>query len=183
MADGEGLPGSVTPTTIAGYPVRVEKVRVADQLVPILVVADLERYVDRDALLRDADGPEPPYWAHLWTASRVLARIVAEHDNCNVQVRVSGRDTGHVPRDACLVSRRTNASHRHDLQVERFYEDQVRFLTLGPSKYSSTSAKWSIHALSEAVDRRACAVEWRGWSRGLYGKFPRSRMSSAGRAA
>jgi predicted nicotinamide N-methyase len=42
-----------------------------------LGVDALERYVDREALLRDANAPEPPYWAHLWTASRALANHVA----------------------------------------------------------------------------------------------------------
>lgn len=39
-------------------------------------VADLERYVDRDALLRADDPADPPYWAHLWSGARVLAAAV-----------------------------------------------------------------------------------------------------------
>lgn len=38
-------------------------------------VKDLERHVDRAALLRD-DTAEPPYWAHLWTGAVSLARYV-----------------------------------------------------------------------------------------------------------
>jgi predicted nicotinamide N-methyase len=41
------------------------------------LVTQLEDHVDRDALLRDADAPEPPYWMHLWTGGRALARLVA----------------------------------------------------------------------------------------------------------
>ena len=39
----------------------------------LLRVKDLERLVDREALLRD-DTEEPPYWAHLWTGALTLAR-------------------------------------------------------------------------------------------------------------
>ena len=45
-------------------------------------VRDLERHVDRAALLRD-DTAEPPYWAHLWTGALSLARYV----DARVQVR------------------------------------------------------------------------------------------------
>lgn len=44
-------------------------------------VKDLERWVDREALLRD-ETEEPPYWAHLWTGALTLARYVEEHINC-----------------------------------------------------------------------------------------------------
>jgi predicted nicotinamide N-methyase len=39
-------------------------------------VEDLDRFVDRDALLRGDDAPDPPYWAHLWSGARVLAAAV-----------------------------------------------------------------------------------------------------------
>lgn len=70
--------GAAIPATVAGYPVRIEELCIGDLRLRMLVVADLERFVDRDALLRDGTAPEPPYWAHVWTASRVLARLVAE---------------------------------------------------------------------------------------------------------
>ncbi|HUI28518.1 MAG TPA: methyltransferase [Candidatus Kryptonia bacterium] len=44
----------------------------------VLRVANLEQFVDRDALLADGRAPEPPYWAHLWPAARALARLVAD---------------------------------------------------------------------------------------------------------
>lgn len=69
------------PVTIAGYPLRVERLRAGDLRVRLLVVSDLEQLVDRAALLRDAAVAEPPYWAYLWTASRVLARLVADGDH------------------------------------------------------------------------------------------------------
>ncbi len=40
----------------------------------------LEDHVDVEALLRDADAPEPPYWAHVWPGSRALAAVVARLD-------------------------------------------------------------------------------------------------------
>jgi predicted nicotinamide N-methyase len=80
MADGE-RPSGVAPATVAGYCVRAEEVCAGKLRLALLVVADLERYIDRDALLRETDAPEPPYWAHLWSASRALAQIVAERDD------------------------------------------------------------------------------------------------------
>ncbi len=41
-------------------------------------VANLAQYVNREALLRDDDAPEPPYWAHLWPAAMSLARLVLQ---------------------------------------------------------------------------------------------------------
>jgi predicted nicotinamide N-methyase len=57
-------------------------VQVADLRVRLVVVKQLDDYVDAEALLRDADAPEPPYWAHLWTGSRALARLVAAEIDC-----------------------------------------------------------------------------------------------------
>ena len=42
-------------------------------------VVDLERHVDREALLRVGDSPEPPYWAYCWSGARVLAERIP-HD-------------------------------------------------------------------------------------------------------
>ena len=39
-------------------------------------VADLERHVDRAALLGGDEPPEPPYWAHVWSGALVLAAAV-----------------------------------------------------------------------------------------------------------
>src|SRR5262245_4113936 len=47
----------------------------------LLRVKDLERYVDREALLKD-EAEESPYWAHLWTGALTLARYVEERVNC-----------------------------------------------------------------------------------------------------
>jgi predicted nicotinamide N-methyase len=51
-------------------------VRVGDDEIALWEVDDLERFVDRDALLRGDDAPEPPYWAHLWSGARILAEAV-----------------------------------------------------------------------------------------------------------
>jgi predicted nicotinamide N-methyase len=67
---------------IADYPCRIIDVPIADLAVRLHTVRRLEDHVDVDALLRDADPPEPPYWAHLWTASRVLARLAATEIDC-----------------------------------------------------------------------------------------------------
>jgi predicted nicotinamide N-methyase len=57
-------------------------VQVGVTTVQLLVVARLEDYVDAEALLRDSDAAEPPYWAHLWPGSRALARLLATEVDC-----------------------------------------------------------------------------------------------------
>ena len=47
----------------------------------VLTVKDLERFVDREALLQD-DTEEPPYWAHLWTGALTLARYIDSSIDC-----------------------------------------------------------------------------------------------------
>jgi len=54
----------------------VTPIDVGNDRVQLATVADLERHVDRDALLRADDPPEPPYWAHCWSGARVLAERV-----------------------------------------------------------------------------------------------------------
>ncbi len=61
---------------IAGFVARLARVRVGSEHVALWQVDDLERYVDRRALLAEGDAPEPPYWAHLWSGARVLAAAV-----------------------------------------------------------------------------------------------------------
>jgi predicted nicotinamide N-methyase len=51
-------------------------IAVGDDTVPLWRVVDLERHVDRAALLCGGDAPEPPYWAHLWSGAVVLAAAV-----------------------------------------------------------------------------------------------------------
>lgn len=62
--------------TIAGYGARLTRVSVGAGTVALWQVDDLERYVDRQALLAGDDPPEPPYWAHLWAGAHVLAAAV-----------------------------------------------------------------------------------------------------------
>jgi predicted nicotinamide N-methyase len=56
--------------TIGSYHLTLQRVR------------DLERWVDREALLRD-ETEEPPYWAHVWTGALTLARYVEERIDCH----------------------------------------------------------------------------------------------------
>ncbi len=66
--------------TIDAFVAELTSVEVAGEQVPLWRVADLERHVDRHALLAaPADGaepPEPPYWAHLRSGAQVLAAAV-----------------------------------------------------------------------------------------------------------
>ena len=61
----------------AAYPTQRLTLDFGAAVVAVDVVTRLEDYIDRDALLRDGDAPEPPYWLHLWTGSRALARDIA----------------------------------------------------------------------------------------------------------
>ncbi len=68
--------GEEAVAEIAGYEARLTTIRVGSDAVALWQVHDLERYVDRRALLADEEGPEPPYWAHLWSGATVLADAV-----------------------------------------------------------------------------------------------------------
>ncbi len=68
---------SSNPGVVAGFPVRPLRFEFDGLHVRLLVIERLEDYVDAEALLRDADVPEPPYWAHVWPGSRTLARCMA----------------------------------------------------------------------------------------------------------
>lgn len=67
---------------VAGYPTRQLRLQLGEVGADLLIVKRLEDYVDAEVLLRDPDAPEPPYWAHLWTGSRALARLVATELDC-----------------------------------------------------------------------------------------------------
>lgn len=81
MGRGSGRSGVVLPA-VAGYATAIQTLTFGAVAVRIATVARLEDHVDVAALLRDADAPEPPYWAHLWPGSRALARIVATEIRC-----------------------------------------------------------------------------------------------------
>jgi predicted nicotinamide N-methyase len=61
---------------IAGFDAVLTEKRVGAETTALWCVADLERHVDRSALLAAEDPPEPPYWAHLWSGAEVLAAAV-----------------------------------------------------------------------------------------------------------
>lgn len=61
--------------TIAQHPATRIAVQVGGREVALWVVPELERLVDRDALLRG--DAEPPYWAYLWSGARLLATYLA----------------------------------------------------------------------------------------------------------
>src|SRR5262249_57622261 len=60
--------------------------RIGDTSVQLWRVADLEAHVDRDALLSSDDPSEPPYWAHCWSGSPVLAAAVPPGDGRAVEL-------------------------------------------------------------------------------------------------
>lgn len=75
LTGGEITDASGGETTIAGFPAALTTVRLPSASVRVYTVPDLERLVDRAALLRGES--EPPYWAYLWTGARCLAEYVA----------------------------------------------------------------------------------------------------------
>jgi predicted nicotinamide N-methyase len=66
---------------LASYDSEPFALTIGSRHLTLLRVKDLERYVDRAALLKD-DTEEPPYWAHLWTGALTLARYVEAHVEC-----------------------------------------------------------------------------------------------------
>jgi len=64
--------------SIAGYPAALDEFAHAAARIVLYRVARLEDFVDREALLREQEVAEPPYWAHLWIGARALARRLAE---------------------------------------------------------------------------------------------------------
>ena len=61
---------------IAGFRAVLTRVAIGGDAIALWQVADLERHVDRAALLAGDDPAEPPYWAHLWSGARVLASLL-----------------------------------------------------------------------------------------------------------
>ncbi|HYY05505.1 MAG TPA: methyltransferase domain-containing protein [Candidatus Limnocylindria bacterium] len=61
---------------IGEFEATLTQARVGDTTVALWRVAELERHVDRAALLAADAPPEPPYWAHLWSGALVLAAAV-----------------------------------------------------------------------------------------------------------
>lgn len=66
---------------IEKYETEPIELTVGSRQLTLLRVKDLQRWVDREALLRD-ETEEPPYWAHLWTGSLTLARCIEEWIEC-----------------------------------------------------------------------------------------------------
>ncbi len=66
---------------ISHYDTEPIELTIGSRRLTLLRVRDLERWVDREALLRD-ETEEPPYWAHLWTGSLTLARYIEERIEC-----------------------------------------------------------------------------------------------------
>lgn len=49
-----------------------------ERILEVLCVAELDRLIDHERLLRDPDAPEPPYWTIVWIGARALAgRLLA----------------------------------------------------------------------------------------------------------
>ncbi len=71
----------LSASTIHQYDTEPIELTIGSRQLTLLRVKDLERWVDREALLRD-ETEEPPYWAHLWTGSLTLARYIEERVEC-----------------------------------------------------------------------------------------------------
>ena len=68
-------------SNIPPYDTEAFDITIGALLLTLLRVKDLERWVDREALLRD-EAEEPPYWAHVWTGALTLARYLETHVDC-----------------------------------------------------------------------------------------------------
>ena len=66
------------------YETEPTELTIGPRSLTLLRVKDLERWIDREALLRD-ETQEPPYWALLWSGAGTLARYIEEHIDCTDQ--------------------------------------------------------------------------------------------------
>jgi predicted nicotinamide N-methyase len=80
LGEGQGEEGKKSGL-FTPYETEVFDVTIGSLPLTLLRVKDLERWVDREALLRD-ETEEPPYWAHLWTGALTLARYLEAHVDC-----------------------------------------------------------------------------------------------------
>ena len=71
----------MNPSKIGKYETETIEITLSGRRFVLLRVKDLERWVNREVLLRD-EAEEPPYWAHLWTGALTLARYVEEKVEC-----------------------------------------------------------------------------------------------------
>lgn len=71
MGDNRG-----TTHRFGAFDAHLTSVAIDDDAIALWQVCDLERHVDRHALLAGDDPDEPPYWAHLWSGAHVLASAV-----------------------------------------------------------------------------------------------------------
>ncbi len=62
--------------TLCGFDAVLGSVDIGESAVGLWQVADLERHVDRDALLAAENPAEPPYWAYLWSGAHVLVTAI-----------------------------------------------------------------------------------------------------------
>lgn len=61
---------------VAEVPRREALVEIDGLAIRLCLADQLERYVDRQALLGSEATPEPPYWMHLWPGAMAAARLV-----------------------------------------------------------------------------------------------------------
>lgn len=73
---------------VADIPCQAVAIDVEGCRVSLCRAAGLERFVDRDALLRGDAPAEPPYWMHLWPGARAAARLVARADEVRPGARI-----------------------------------------------------------------------------------------------
>ena len=66
------------------YETEPVELTIGAHILTLLQVKNLERWIDREALLRD-ETEEPPYWALVWSGAGTLARYVEEHIDCTDQ--------------------------------------------------------------------------------------------------
>ena len=81
IGKGQGA-GEEETSFLPPYDTEAFDVTIGSLLLTLRRVKNLERWVDREALLRD-DTEEPPYWAHLWTGALTLARYLEAHVDCS----------------------------------------------------------------------------------------------------
>jgi predicted nicotinamide N-methyase len=71
---------------IGNFPAELVEMRVGTDTIALWRVPDLERHVDRTALLAADNPPEPPYWAHCWSGAVVLAEAIPRRAGATLEL-------------------------------------------------------------------------------------------------
>lgn len=150
MKTSDGI--SATPSLSAPPRFRAEQIAldIEGHTVQVWRAAELERFVDVQALLRDDAPPEPPYWMHLWPGAVAAARLVARSEIVCPGTRVLELGCG-LGLPALLAAQRGAAVLASDRELAPF-EFVRRSAAANRCRLECVQMDWSAPALRGRFD-------------------------------